>query len=99
MRTSSIESRWIGSLTVVLLSIGLGSLAGSDCWAGIIRHDRDAEEYRKLGQEPGFQCVGQAGVKPLGEPIRFGGGVVLVSPRWVLTAGHVSIRSPQEPSL
>jgi hypothetical protein len=78
---------------LVVLVVGPASLA---CSAGIIRHDREAEAYRKLGQMKALACVGKAGMKPLGRPVAFRASAVLVSPRWALTAGHVSWAAPRK---
>ncbi|MBI4563480.1 MAG: trypsin-like serine protease [Planctomycetes bacterium] len=94
MRSAPPSSRYVHGRTLVYFSFWVGSVVGSICWAGIIRHDREAAEYRKLGREEAFQCVGQACWKPLGKPAVLRGGAVLISPRWVLTAGHIAIQAP-----
>lgn len=52
---------------------------------GIIRHDVNIEKYRELGKQPKFECVARYSINDSIEDYATG---VLVSPSWVLTAGH-----------
>lgn len=89
---NSLTSTLFGTLhAIVALAVVLGS---DHCAAGIIRHDRNEEDYRKLGLAEEFRCVVKVGIKPLGLPVKFGGSAVLITPRWVLTAGHVGRTVP-----
>jgi Trypsin len=81
-----------GSFPLRMIIVSGIVFAGIPCAAAIIRHDRKAADYIKVGEEKAFRCAGKAGVKPLGKAASFHGGAVLVSPQWVLTAGHIAAR-------
>lgn len=52
---------------------------------GVIRHDKDREQYRLLGAQPQFDCV--ARYSTIAQPGDYACGV-LVAPDWILTAAH-----------
>jgi hypothetical protein len=56
--------------------------------AGAYRHDKPAEKFRALAQQPQFDCVGQLMDYSEGR-MSFSGSCVLVHERFVLTAAHV----------
>lgn len=65
--------------TLMLLSFSVTS------FFGIIRHDVDINAYREIGRRPDFNCVGRYSISETVEDYATG---VLISSRWVLTAGH-----------
>ena len=52
---------------------------------GIIRHDTSLDEYRKIGNDAKFECVGRYSNSKESNDYATG---VLVAPFWVLTAAH-----------
>ncbi len=86
---ASVSLRLLQALIIIV--VGFGPLVSS---ASLIRHDREADQYRELGKLRAFQCVVRMGVKPLGHPVMFGGSAVLIAPQWVLTAGQVGMKAP-----
>lgn len=60
--------------------------AGAQALAGVIRHDRDDQQYRDLGNLPEYQAVGQVRADVNGASRLCSG--TLIAPDWVLTAGH-----------
>lgn len=53
--------------------------------AGIIRHDTNINEYRKIAAQPQFDCVGRYSNKEESKDYAVG---VLIADNWVLTAAH-----------
>ncbi|MEX0313934.1 MAG: trypsin-like serine protease [Allomuricauda sp.] len=52
---------------------------------GIIRHDVPIDKYKKLGNQPEFDCVGRYSISEESSDYAVG---VLIAPKWVLTAAH-----------
>jgi len=79
------------SLNTAILIFAWGWSCG--CLAGIIRHDRPAEAYQKLGKAQQFQCVGEVVRDRKPDERRMPSfSAVLVAPRWALTARHIAVR-------
>ena len=70
---------------LMVVTAAATAVAAADARAGSIRHDRDNADYVNLGNESRYASVGSV-------TWLFGlarGSGTLISPRWVLTAGHV----------
>ncbi|MBN1910746.1 MAG: cadherin-like domain-containing protein [Pirellulales bacterium] len=70
--------------SLVAISLMLVVLAAGAVTAGTIRHDRDEALYLALADDPAYAAAGQICTGSL-----LGSGV-LISPTWVLTAGHMA---------
>jgi hypothetical protein len=79
-----LSSRFV-KLAVVTAAAAVGAVGTVPARAGSIRADRDEADYRALGLDSRYASVGSI-------TWLFGlarGSGTLISPRWVLTAGHV----------
>ncbi len=56
--------------------------------SGIIRHDREKEEYLELANKKQFDCIGQIQINP-----EQTGSAVLINKNYILTAAHILIEN------
>jgi len=90
-RVNAMGTPLLISLGAVMLVLAWGGFC--NCSAGIIRHDRRAEAYQQLGKAEDFPCVREV-VPDRGpdDPWKDRSSAVLITPRWVLTASHVTAK-------
>ena len=73
------------TIRLAALYVCLGTMPAASV-AGVIRHDRNIDQYRQLGREPQFSSVGEHLLRG-----SRAGSAVLIAPQWVLSAAHILV--------